>query len=197
LSSPNNPTGRSFSPDRIVRIIKQSKGLVVVDEAYQEFSLKKSFVPLLKKQKNLVILRTLSKVGLAGLRVGFLIADSEITQEVNKVRLPFNLNAVSQRIAIHAIKNRKRMKNNIKHIVSERKRLFREMANMHEVEPFPSDANFILFRLKDSDTIYKGLLKKGVLVRNMRGIVNDCLRVTVGTKRENTFFLKALNQLLP
>ena len=100
LSSPNNPTGNSFSRDRILKIINQSKSLVVVDEAYQPFSSRKSFLPLINKHKNLIVLRTLSKTGLAGLRVGFMVADEKIVHEVNKVRLPFNLNALSQKVAI-------------------------------------------------------------------------------------------------
>lgn len=130
LSSPNNPTGNSFSEDRILKILEfislrstryAVRSLVVVDEAYQAFSSKKSFLPLLKKYKNLIILKTLSKIGLAGLRVGFMMADSSIIKEVNKVRLPFNLNSLSQSIAAEALKNKKPVQANIKAIISERK----------------------------------------------------------------------------
>jgi histidinol-phosphate aminotransferase len=196
LSSPNNPTGNSFSINRVMKIIRQSRGLVVVDEAYQQFSSNKSFIPLLKKHKNLIVLRTLSKVGLAGLRTGFLISHRDIVNEVNKVRLPFNLNALSQKVAINALKSRSKMRSGIRLIISERKRLFKEMKEIWNVETYPSDANFIFFKVSDSDKIFKALLKRGVLIRNMKGIKEGYLRVTVGTPKENTIFIKNLKQLL-
>ena len=196
LSSPNNPTGNSFSSERILQIIKRSKGIVVVDEAYQQFSSRKSFIPLLKKHKNLVILRTLSKIGLAGLRTGFMIAHRDIIHEVNKVRLPFNVNSLSQKVAIDTLKKTRELKTRISTIVSERKKLFKEMSKMNGISPFPSDANFILFRVNNPDKIYKDLLKRGVLIRNMKGIAGGCLRVTVGTPAENNMFIKNLLQLV-
>jgi histidinol-phosphate aminotransferase len=196
LSSPNNPTGNCFSEDRILKVIKQSEGLVVVDEAYQSFCGKKSFVSLLNKYENLVVLRTLSKTGLAGLRVGFMIAGEEIVNEVNKVRLPFNLNSLSQKVAVDALQNKKQMAEGIGTIVSERKKLLKEMGRIEGVEPYPSDANFILFKVRDGDGIYRALLEKGVLIRNMKGVAEGCLRVTVGAAKENGAFLKALKQIL-
>lgn len=203
LSSPNNPTGNCFSSDRILKIIKFTSSLipylsslVVVDEAYQPFSSKNGFLPLLKKYKNLIIFKTLSKIGLAGLRVGFMITDSGIIKEVNKVRLPFNLNSLSQKVAVEALKDRRLIQSYMKSIISERERLFNEMEKMKGIKPYPSDANFILFKVKNPDKIYKGLFKRGVLVRNMKGIIDGCLRVTVGTTRENTIFLKTLKHLV-
>lgn len=198
LSSPNNPTGNCFSSERILKIIDSalSFSMIVVDEAYQPFSSKMGFLPLLKDYKNLVIMRTLSKIGLAGLRVGFIIADKEIIKEVNKVRLPFNLNSLSQAIALEVLKDRKTMQSQVKSIVSERENLFNKLSKINGIRPYPSEANFILFKIKDPDRIYKGLLKEGVLVRNMRGVVDGCLRVTVGTPEENRIFLKALNEVI-
>lgn len=196
LSSPNNPTGNCFSSDRILNIIKKSGGLVVVDEAYQPFSGKDEFLPLIEKYRNLVVLRTLSKIGLAGLRVGFMLANEDIVKEVNKVRLPFNLNSLSQTLALDILKNRKQMRSYIRSIVSERRRLLKEMLHMNNVKPCPSDANFILFKVPGSDNVYTSLLKKGILVRNMKGISEGCLRVTVGTPGENDAFLKALKIIL-
>ncbi|MEW6003462.1 MAG: histidinol-phosphate transaminase [Nitrospirota bacterium] len=197
LSSPNNPTGNCFSADRILRIIDagSSVSIVIVDEAYQPFSSRKGFLPLLRDYKNLVILRTLSKIGFAGLRVGFIIADEEIINEVNKVRLPFNLNSLSQSIAEEAIKEKKATLSYIRSITSERDRLFNEMTKINSIKPFPSEANFILFKVRDAENTYKSLLKKGILVRNMNGIVNGCLRVTVGTPEENTVFLEVLKEV--
>ncbi len=197
LSSPNNPTGNCFSVDKILRIIEltEEKSIVIVDEAYQPFSSDKGFIPMLDDYKNLVLMRTLSKIGLAGLRVGFLIADKNIINEVNKVRLPFNLNSLSQAIAKMVLGNKKMLKEYIKSIVSERDKLYHEMTKIKGVEPYPSEANFILFRVKDADKVFNKLLKRGILVRNMKGIVNGCLRVTVGTPEENRIFLKALEEV--
>lgn len=203
LSSPNNPTGNCFSSDRILKIIDLTSSpvtrhpsLVVVDEAYQPFSSKKGLLPLLKDYKNLVIMRTLSKIGLAGLRVGFLIADKEIINEVNKVRLPFNLNSLSQAIAVEALKDKKTLQSHINAIVSEREILFNEMEKISGMQPYPSEANFILFKVNNPDRVYKSLLRKGVLVRNMKGVVDGCLRVTIGTPAENKVFLNTFKKVI-
>jgi len=196
LSSPNNPTGNCFSSDRILKIIGASKSIVIVDEAYQPFSSEKGFLPMLSDYKNLIILRTLSKIGFAGLRVGFMIAGREIINEVNKVRLPFNLNSISQAVAATLIKNTNTIKLHIGLITSERERLLNELWKIQGIKPYPSEANFILFKVKNSDKIYYRFLKKGVLVRNMKGVVNGCLRATVGTKKENNIFIKALKEVM-
>lgn len=196
LSSPNNPTGNCFSADKILRIIEISKGIVVVDEAYQPFASEKGFLPFLKDYRNLAIMRTLSKIGLAALRIGFLLADAEIISGVNKVRLPFNVNSLSQAIAGKVLREWKALKPSIKAIAYERDRLFREMAGINGIKPFPSEANFILFRVADPDRIYSSLLRRGILVRNLNDGIKGCLRVTVGAPEENTFFLKALKEAI-
>jgi histidinol-phosphate aminotransferase len=193
LSSPNNPTGNCFSTDRMLKIIEASRGVVIVDEAYQPFSSQRGFLPLLKDYGNLAIMRTLSKVGLAALRLGFLVADPAIVEEVNKVRLPFNVNSLSQAVAAEALKNRSRFRSSVRAVVSERKRLLEQMEKIGGIQPFPSEANFILFRVDDPDRVSRALLRKGVLVRNIADTVEGCLRVTVGTPAENTAFLKALS----
>ena len=195
LSSPNNPTGNCFSTDRILKIIGASRGIVIVDEAYQPFSSETGMLPLLKDCGNLVIMRTLSKIGLAALRLGFILAAPEIIREVNKVRLPFNLNSFSQAVASVALKDKKEFRAAVKSIVTERERLLEEMENIEDITPFPSEANFILFRVGDPDYVYTSLLKKGILVRNIHNVVQGCLRVTVGTPKENTAFLKVLKEI--
>jgi histidinol-phosphate aminotransferase len=115
---------------------------------------------------------------------------------VNKVRLPFNLNSLSQAAAVEVLKNKKVLKSGIKSIISERGRLFSEMAKIKGIKPYPSEANFILFRVKKPDKIYKGLIKKGILVRNMSGVVDGCLRVTIGTPGENKGFIKVLKEVI-
>ncbi len=196
LSSPNNPTGNCFSFDRILKIIEASRGVVILDEAYQPFSSQKGFLPLLKDYENLIVMRTLSKIGLAALRFGFLIADGRIIEEVNKVRLPFNVNSFSQAIAVAALKEKRNLNFFLRTIVSQRERLLAEMGKMNGIKPFPSEANFILFRARDADKVYRGLLKQGILVKNIHDIIKGCLRVTVGTPDENTAFLKELGKIV-
>lgn len=196
LSSPNNPTGNCFSSDKILSIIEASNCIVVVDEAYQSFSSEKGFLPLFRDYKNLVIMRTLSKIGLAALRLGFVIADADIISEVNKVRLPFNVNSFSQAIAVAALKERQRLKTSIKAIISERERLFKELEKIKGIVPFPTEANFILLRVMAADKVFKALLKKGILVRNLSKSIKGCLRVTIGTPEENSIFLKALREIV-
>jgi histidinol-phosphate aminotransferase len=195
LSSPNNPTGNCFSSEKILMIIEASKGIVVVDEAYQPFSSEKGFVPLLKDYENLVIMRTLSKIGLAALRFGFLVAHEDIIEEVNKVRLPFNVNALSQAVAVEALKKKKVLKKTIQEISAERDRMIQAMESMKGVTPFPSEANFILFRLKYPQKVYSRLLEKGILVRDVSDAIEGCLRVTVGLPGENDQFLSSLGKI--
>jgi histidinol-phosphate aminotransferase len=196
LSSPNNPTGNCFSSEKMLKIIDASKGIVVVDEAYQAFSGEKGFLPMLGDFRNLVIMRTLSKIGLAALRFGFMIASEEIIEEVNKVRLPFNVNSLSQAVAVEALRKKKSLKQAIRNISEERDRMFSRMEEVKGVHPFPSEANFILFRVDDPKKVYRGLLEKGVLVRDMSNAIKGCLRVTVGSPEENSIFLKRLAQIL-
>ncbi|MFZ5907140.1 MAG: histidinol-phosphate transaminase [Nitrospirota bacterium] len=198
LSSPNNPTGNCFSSERILKILDAAKSvsLVVVDEAYQVFAGNESFIRLIHEYGNLLVLRTLSKVGLAGLRVGFLVAGQEVIQEVNKIRLPFNLNSFSQAVACALLKNRRQLKHSVQSVVTERERLFRGLSKIRKITPFPSGANFILFRTSDPEMLYRELLRRGILIRNMHSAVDGCLRVTVGTKRENNIFLAELKRIM-
>jgi histidinol-phosphate aminotransferase len=196
LSSPNNPTGNCFSADRILKVIKASKGIVVVDEAYQPFASCRAFLPLLEDYPNLIILRTLSKVGFASLRVGYMIADESLTAEIDKVRLPYNVNALSQAFALIGVKSSKLVDAQVRKIVSERKRLMKELSAIEGVTPFPSEANFILVRVPDADMIFDGLLKQGILIKNMNNIIPNAMRVTVGTPAENDAFIKALKKTI-
>jgi len=196
LSSPNNPTGNCFSAERMLKIIEASRGLVVVDEAYQPFAGGRGFTAFLRDYENLLVMRTLSKVGLAALRVGFLIGSEALIAEVNKVRLPFNLNSLSQAGAASALSDRRRMASYIKAIAGERERLAGALEGMPGVEAFPSEANFIMFRVKDPKKTHRALLRRGVLVRDISNTVRGCLRVTVGTRKENDAFIKALKETL-
>ncbi len=197
LATPNNPTGNCFSAGTVLKIIEASRGIVVVDEAYMAFASQRGFAPLLADYPNMIIMRTLSKVGLAALRLGYMVASEEIIQEVGKVRLPFNVNAYSQALAEEALADRKGARLYIKAVVRERVRLIKELEKFPALEVYPSEANFILFRVRKdgAGAVHAKLLKRGVLVRNMDGAVKDTLRVSVGTDRENTAFLKAMKEI--
>jgi histidinol-phosphate aminotransferase len=197
LASPNNPTGNAYSADRIRELIKLSKGVVVVDEAYSDFS-GHTFLPLIKKHENLVILRTLSKVGFAGLRLGILYGREELVHEINKVRYPYNINSLTQAAAGIILGNHEFVTENIQLIVRERDRVYKTLSGMKGVEAFRSDANFILFRVGDADSVFKALVERGVLIRNFNkpGRLENCMRVTIGTPHENDSFLDALGSAL-
>jgi len=196
LSSPNNPTGKCFSRDRILKILKAAKAIVVVDEAYLPFADNEGFLPLLKDYPNLVIMKTLSKIGFAALRVGFMMADEILISEIEKVRLPYNVNVLSQYIATTGLKNSRLVDARVREIKTERDRIMKELSTLADVKTYPSDANFIMFRVKDSDTVFEGLLKHGILIKNLNKVIPNAMRVTVGTKRENDLFVKALNKVL-
>ncbi len=194
LSSPNNPTGNCFSTERILKILNASRGIVVIDEAYQPFSSRRGMLKLLKDYENVTIMRTLSKVGFAALRVGLLLGSEELIEAVNRVRLPFNVSALSQAVAVEAMKNFGEVEKTLRIICSERERLFDGLREMEGITPYPSEANFILFKVSNAPAVYKKLLSKGVLIRYMGAALKDCLRVTVGTPKDNSIFLEALNE---
>ncbi len=198
LSYPNNPSGNCFSRDRIESIIGEFPGIVVVDEAYFNFS-GKTFLPVLKDHDNLVILRTLSKVGLAALRLGILVAHPRLVAEMNKVRLPYNLNTLSQAIGSLYVDHEAEFLVRVETIVKEREKLHAALTNMAGITPYPTDANFILFSCHvDKDGVYETLIKKGILIKHFpgSGVLKDCMRVTVGTEYENEEFIRALKSAL-
>ncbi|HLA48597.1 MAG: histidinol-phosphate transaminase [Nitrospinae bacterium RIFCSPLOWO2_12_39_16] len=198
ISYPNNPTGNSFDRESILKVLEKATGIVVIDEAYYNFS-RKTFLPYLKEYKNLIILRTLSKIGMAGLRVGYLMADKEICQELNKVRLPYNSNALSQEIASIILENRTEIQKQIGAIISERDRLMEGFKEIKGIEPYPSETNFILFKIdRDSKEVFDRLSDNGILVRNFGNddYLKNCLRVTIGTSEENDEFLDEIKKII-
>ncbi len=197
FSFPNNPTGNCFNREAIQRVLSSYNGIVVLDEAYFDFA-RSSFLDELTHHNNLIVLRSLSKIGLAALRVGYGIAAPEIIHEMDKVRLPYNSNAISQTFSEIVLSDYDRVESQIDHIIAERKRLTAELEQLPGVTPFKSDANFILFR---NDTgavdLFKGLADLGILIRDLGSHprLKHCLRVTVGTTRENNLFLEGLQTL--
>lgn len=200
LSSPNNPTGNTFSTEKILKIVEFAKkysSIVVIDEAYQPFSSNKGFLTFLNDYDNLLILRTLSKIGFAGLRVGYLIGNEPFLYEISKVRLPYNIDSITQYIATEALnKFYSRINKFISQIVKERERLYRELLKIKGLKVYPSEANFILLQLKNSREIYKKLIDEGILVRELSSTIKNAIRVTVGTKEENDEFIATLKKLL-
>lgn len=195
LSYPNNPTGNCWNADAILSLLDAPNALVVLDEAYAEFS-RRSFVSWIGERPNLIVLRTFSKAfGLAGLRVGYMLAHPSWVECVNKVRLPYNVNRWSQEIARIALAHASLFEARIETVRRERDRLFAALADDRRFEPFRSDANFVLFRVHDgADDVFRRLVSRGILVRNLNrpGPLSNCLRVTAGTAEDNDAFLAAL-----
>lgn len=198
LAWPNNPTGRLFETGLVEEIVRTCDGLVVVDEAYSDYS-GRSFLRRLKEYPNLVILRTLSKIGLAGIRVGMLIANVDLVEEINKVRQPYNVNALSQAVGRVVLRHAEVVRDRAATIVKERERVLRALQGRPGVTAYPSDANFFLMRTaRPGDEIFQALLSRGILVRNFSRAphLGNCLRVTIGTPGENDLFLRALADVL-
>jgi histidinol-phosphate aminotransferase len=200
VCSPNNPTGGILPAEEVSRLCEDADGLVVVDEAYHEFS-GQSVVPLLERHPNLIVLRTFSKaMALAGLRLGYLLASPEIVREVNKARLPYNLNFFSQAVATAALDDWDSLRGNVDKIVASREDLLYRLYRVPGVRPFPSKANFILLELLEADpkTVFEAVYRRGVLVRDVTSYprLQRCLRVSVGSEPENEAFLSALRHAL-
>ncbi|GJL80273.1 MAG: histidinol-phosphate aminotransferase [Nitrospinaceae bacterium] len=197
FSYPNNPTGNCYSAKEIEKVIENFQGIVVLDEAYFDFA-HKTFCQSIKEHNNLIVLRSLSKIGLAGLRVGYGIANPLIIDQINKVRLPYNSNTVSQEFATRLLNNFAPVQEQIDVILRERDRLIEGLSQLDFITVFPTDSNFILFRVHDDgDKLFKQLMKNGILVRNLSAhpLLKNCLRITGGTAKENDRFLAQLGKI--
>jgi histidinol-phosphate aminotransferase len=198
LAYPNNPTGNLFDRDTLTRIIESAPGLVVIDEAYHAFA-GESFMAHAAGYANLLVMRTLSKLGLAGLRLGLLAGGREWLQHFEKLRLPYNVNVLTQIIAAAVLSERQVLDEQASAIRQERTRLFDALNGFTGITAFPSRANFILFRVDNATDVFERLKHNKVLVKNLHGshaLLRDCLRVTVGTPEENRTFQSALGKSL-
>lgn len=195
LCSPNNPTGNSLTG--IEKILQEFNGIVVVDEAYSDFSTAVSYATQLKKYPNLIVLQTLSKAwGLAAARIGMAYAAPEIIQLMNKVKPPYNVSLLNQQAAIRACEEQQITQQHIHSIISQRIWLEQALNKLAcVVRVYPSDANFLLVAVKDANALYKALVAKKIIIRNRHSIVANCLRITVGTARENQELIDALQQI--
>ncbi len=200
LAYPNNPTANLFSTDALKQILRASSGLVVIDEAYAPFA-NASFLNELAHYENLLVMRTLSKLGLAGLRLGFIAGHSEIIEQLDKIRLPYNINILTQKSALFALSQLNLFTEQAQLICTQRGWLLEQLNHLNGIIAYPSAANFILFRtpVGQADKIFAGLKQQGILIKNLSpqaGLLQDCLRVTVGKPEENQAFLSALIQSL-
>lgn len=196
LSYPNNPSGNLFDAEAIIRIIEAAPGLVVVDEAYYAFA-DASFMPMLLHYPNLLVMRTFSKLGMAGLRLGFVAGSEAWLEQLEKLRLPYNVSLLTQKVAEKLLQHHDVLLHQAEQIKQGRAWLYERLVGVADVRPYASDANFILFRVMHADKIFQELKNRGVLIKNLsksHPLLFDCLRVTVGTQQENELFIRALQE---
>lgn len=200
LAYPNNPTGNLFCEASIREIIKTAKGLVVIDEAYSPFA-DASFIDSLGQYDNLLVMRTVSKLGLAGLRLGYIAGTRDIIEQLHKIRLPYNINSLTQITVDFALSNKALFDQQTQNICAERSIVFNRLNALNGITAYPSAANFILFKTPENQAndIFASIKQQGVLIKNLSaqgGLLADCLRVTIGTPEENAAFLAALTNSL-
>lgn len=196
ICSPNNPSGNAIDRQDIEMILNNFDGLVVVDEAYVNFSKHQSFLNMIDEYPNLVVLQTLSKAwGLAGLRVGMAFASVDIIGYLNKVKPPYNISQPVQELALEALDEIGQVNDMIRELVDSRELLKKELLLIPGViKVYPSDANFLLVKIKDAKEMYDYLIQRGIVVRDRSNVLlcDDCLRITIGTKRENAALIDAI-----
>ena len=199
LCSPNNPTGNSFSSKTVEELLTQFKGLVVIDEAYIDFSAEKSWLDRLEEFPNLIITQTLSKAyGMAGIRLGICYASSEIIAILNKIKPPYNINELTQKKALKKLLNKNKVQHEIEKILEQREKLLKKLASISFIEKiYPTDANFVLVKVDNAIKRYNQLIAKGIVIRNRttQPLCENTLRLTVGTKSENKTLIEALKEI--
>jgi len=199
LCSPNNPSGNLLSVEKIKTLLVEFSGLVIVDEAYIDFTSYEGFVPLLNQFPNLVILQTLSKAwGLANIRLGMCFASKEIISILNKIKPPYNINGITQEIALKSLDHTERKDEWVADIIQERELVKNELLTLPVVKKvFPSEANFLLVKMDGAKSIYKKLADKGIVLRDRSNVIlcDGCLRITIGTPAENNELLSELKKI--
>lgn len=196
ICSPNNPTGNAINREDIEMTLNNFNGLVVIDEAYINFSRQQSFIQELKDYPNLIVLQTFSKAwGLAGLRLGIAFADQPIIRILNKVKPPYNINQATQELALKALEEVGQVNDMIREIVSMREAMAEVLGRIPIIQKvYPSDANFLLIKIAEANKVYAFLVAREIVVRNRSNVMlcEDCLRITIGTEKENTLLIDAL-----
>lgn len=196
LAYPNNPTGNLFDAAAVAQIIEAAPGLVVVDEAYYAFA-SASFIPQLGRYPNLLVMRTFSKLGMAGLRLGFLAGGTAWLEQLEKLRLPYNVGVLPQLVAQKLLQHHDVLLQQAVQIREGRTWLYDRLVGTVDVRAYPSEANFILFRVTHAGRVFEGLKQRGILIKNLHGAhpaLDHCLRVTVGTPEQNEQFITALQE---
>ncbi|MDC1046472.1 histidinol-phosphate transaminase [Candidatus Pseudothioglobus singularis] len=193
IAYPNNPTGNCFDYDAIIEIIKSTNSMVILDEAYYAYS-DKSFLSEISNFPNLLVLRTISKIGFAGLRLGLLIGDQETIAQLNKLRLPYNINALTQTSANFLLQDKQRIINNAQIIIEERRRLAHELSLFSKFKVYPSQTNFILVHSEDAHSLHTALKENGILIKGFpKGSkLSDFIRISVSEPVENNILIDAI-----
>ncbi len=197
VCSPNNPTGNTINEEDIEYILANFEGVVIIDEAYIDFSSKQSFIEKINNYPNLIVSQTFSKAwGLAGVRVGAAYTNKAILDLYNRVKPPYNVSVLNQEAVLESLNNLSDVEKNIDIILEERSRLKQRLASIKKVNKiYPSDANFLLVNVDDADKTYNYLIDEKVIIRNRNKVINNCIRITVGTPEENEQLINALKAL--
>jgi len=197
ICSPNNPTSNSMHHKDVEYIVANFSGIVLIDEAYVDFSDTPSFINLVNRYSNLIVMQTFSKAfGLAAARVGMAFLNPDIVQYFNKIKPPYNISTINQKAAINKLYHIEQYKSQVTIIKKERERLSAILSEMDLVEKvYPSDANFLLVKVKNSSYIYNALVNKNIIIRNRSKLIKNCLRITIGKRNENDTLIDALREL--
>jgi histidinol-phosphate aminotransferase len=197
ICSPNNPTSNSMNFGEVECLLSAFNGIVIIDEAYIDFSEQPSFIKLLDRFPNLIVMQTFSKAfGLASVRVGMAFCSELIVSLFNKMKPPYNISSINQKAVLNKLEHPEEYKKQVLMIRSERKRLASLLVKIKLVEKvFPSDANFLLVKVKDANKLYNILVDSNIIVRNRNSVIENCLRITVGKKSENDQLIKALKAI--
>ena len=198
ICSPNNPTGNLIQPESVIELLEKLDGIVILDEAYIDFSSQESFVHQIRKYPNLVVLQTFSKAwGLAALRLGMAFASKEIIGYLNKIKPPYNVNENTQLMALEALDNQKKKDNFVDEIKKQKRKLEAALSGLEIVQKvYPSDANFLLIKFDDSASVFRYLIQQKIIVRDRSNVVlcENSLRITVGTNEENSLLIDKLKE---
>ncbi|MFA5444242.1 MAG: histidinol-phosphate transaminase [Bacteroidales bacterium] len=197
VCSPNNPTGNSMDQETITFLLDNFRGIVIVDEAYLDFSEETSWISRIEKYNNLLVIQTFSKAwGLAAARLGMAFAGEEIVALLNKVKPPYNISSINQQAALYALQDPGKKDQTVALLMKEKERLVKELSRVNRVKRiYPSRANFILIEVDNADYVYRALISEGVITRNRHREIANCLRVTVGAPAENERFINAINKI--
>ena len=200
IANPNNPTGNRLIGRDIEKVCEACKGLVVLDEAYYKFS-DQSYIDMVQDLNNLLIMQTMSKIGFAGIRLGMLFGNKKVIDLLNKIRLPFNVNAISQFVGLEILNSEALIEKKINSIIKERAVLIDQLRKFEGIKVYPSEANFVLvdFQAYNAEIIFSQLLESGVLVKNVTGqhqLLKGCLRITVGSEAENREFIRIVTMII-